>query len=80
LGVGISTLAAGHHCNTTWSMRKWFATSLQISFSYEMDGWNRCGCEAAIAREKDCSRHKGGASAEAEGTEKLKKKWRRRKK
>jgi hypothetical protein len=29
-----------------------------------------------MAREKDCSKHEGGASTEVEGTEKLRKKWR----
>jgi hypothetical protein len=51
----MSLLVAGHHCSTVRSRRKWFAMSLHISFSSEMDGWNRCGCEAAIAREKDWS-------------------------
>jgi hypothetical protein len=32
-----------------------------------------------MAREKDYSEHEGGASAEAEGAEKLKEKWRQRK-
>jgi hypothetical protein len=48
---------------------------LLISFSSETDGWNRCGCEAAMAREKDCGEHEDGASAEAEGTKILKEKW-----
>jgi hypothetical protein len=29
-------------------------TSLQISFSSEMEGWKRCRCEAAMAGEKEC--------------------------
>jgi hypothetical protein len=28
--------------------------SLQILPSSATDGWNRCGCEATMAREKDC--------------------------
>jgi hypothetical protein len=54
-------------------------TSLRISFSSETDGWNRCGCEAAIAREKDCGEHEDEASAEVEGVERLEEKWWRRK-
>jgi hypothetical protein len=27
---------------------------LQISLSSTMDDWNRCGCETAMAEEKDC--------------------------
>jgi hypothetical protein len=50
-------------------------TSLRISFSSETDGWNRCGCEAAIAREKDCGEHEDEASAEVEGVERLEEKW-----
>jgi hypothetical protein len=32
-----------------------------------------------MARKKDCGEHEGRASTEAEGIEKLKEKWRRRK-
>jgi hypothetical protein len=32
-----------------------------------------------MARQKDCDEHEGGASAEVEGIEKLKEKWRWRK-
>jgi hypothetical protein len=53
--------------------------SMQISFFSAIDSLNRCGCEAAMAREKDCSKHEDGASAEDEGIESLEKKWRRRK-
>jgi hypothetical protein len=37
-----------------WSRRKWFTTSLWISFSSGMDDWNRCGCEVAMAARKLC--------------------------
>jgi hypothetical protein len=60
--------------------RKRLATSLRISFSSEIDGWNRCGCEAAMAREKDCGDHEDGASAKEEGAERLEEKWWQRKK
>jgi hypothetical protein len=69
----------GGHCSTVQSGRKWFAASLWILFSLEMDGWNRCRCKVAMAREKDYSKHEGGASVEAKGVEKLKEKWRWRK-
>jgi hypothetical protein len=42
------------------------ATSLRVSFSLAIDGWNRCGFEAAMAREKDCGEHEGGASMKVE--------------
>jgi hypothetical protein len=45
----------------------------------ETYGWNRCGCEAAIAREKDCGKHEDGVSTEAEGAETLEEKWQQRK-
>jgi hypothetical protein len=76
----MSSPTAGHNCSTAWSGRKWFATSFRISFSSDMDGWNRCGCEAAMARGKDCCKHEVRASAEAEGAKKFKKKWWRGKK
>jgi hypothetical protein len=38
LGVGMSSLAARCHCSMARSGTKWFATSLQISFSSVMDG------------------------------------------
>jgi hypothetical protein len=53
LGVGMSSLVAGRHCSTMQSGRKWFTMSLHISFSSQMDDWNRCGCKAAMARERD---------------------------
>jgi hypothetical protein len=31
---------------------------LRFSFSSAIDGWNRCGCEAAMAREEDSSKHR----------------------
>jgi hypothetical protein len=74
LGVRMSSPVAWRHCSTARSGRKWLATSLQISLSSEMDGWNRCGCKAAMAREKDYGEHEGGARVEAESTEKLKEK------
>jgi hypothetical protein len=52
-----------HHANTT------------ISFSSDKDGWNRCGCEIAMARGKDCYKHEVRGSADVEGAEKLKKNW-----
>jgi hypothetical protein len=54
-------------------------TSLQISFSSEKDGWNRCECEAAMAREKDCDNHEDEAGAKVEGVERLEEKWWQRK-
>jgi hypothetical protein len=69
----------GRHCSTVRSGRKWFVASLWILFSLKMDGWNRCGCKAAMAREKDYSKHEGRASVEAKGVEKLKEKWQWRK-
>jgi hypothetical protein len=45
----------------------------------ETYGWNRCGCEAAIAREKDCGKHEDGVSTDAEGAERLEEKWQQRK-
>jgi hypothetical protein len=37
IGVGISSPAAGRHCSTAWSRRKWFVTSLRISLSSMAD-------------------------------------------
>jgi hypothetical protein len=54
---------------------KVFARTLQISLSSDTDGWNKCGCEAAMAREEDYYKHDVRANTEAEGVEKLKKKW-----
>jgi hypothetical protein len=31
----------------------------------------RCGCEAAMARERECSEHEDGASVKVESTEKF---------
>jgi hypothetical protein len=43
--------------------------SLQISFSSATDDWNRCGCEAAMAREEDHSKRReiGGEMVVEEG-------------
>jgi hypothetical protein len=75
LGVGISSLAVGHHYNTVRSGRKWLTTSLQISFSSQTNGWNRCGCEAAMTREGECDENEDGASAKVESAERLEEKW-----
>jgi hypothetical protein len=65
LGVGISSPVAGCHCSTLQSGRKWLAMSLQISFSLAMDGWNKCGCEAAMVKNEDDGEHRefGGEMA-----------------
>jgi hypothetical protein len=76
ISVGCWNVLAGGKAQ---SGRKWLTTSLQISYSSETDGWNRCGCEAAMAREKDCGEHEDGAGANAEGVERLEEKWWQRK-
>jgi hypothetical protein len=53
--------------------------NLRISFLSAIDGWNRCGCEAAMAREEYSGDHEDGISAEAECAERLEEKWRQRK-
>jgi hypothetical protein len=68
----MSSLVAGRHCSTAQSRRKWFATRLRISISSDTNGRKRCGCEVAIAEEKDCC-------AKAEVAKNLEKKWWQRK-
>jgi hypothetical protein len=57
LGVGMPSPVVGRHCSTSRSGRKWLVMSLRISLSSVTDGWNRWECEAAMAREEDCSEH-----------------------
>jgi hypothetical protein len=75
LGVLTGDKAPLQHC-AVWEK---MVCSKLVDFVFIRDGWNRCGCKAAMAREKDCSKHEGGASVEAKGVEKLKEKWRWRK-
>jgi hypothetical protein len=69
LGVGMSSSAVGRHCSTSRSGRRWLVMSLRISVSSATNDWNRCGCEAAMAREEDCGKHSkiGGEMAAEEG-------------